>query len=204
MPRAATIAWQAARPVAAWSISQGRSPDCRDSAAFQSTENFMKHILLRLATLMLLGFGSLALSAPIDDSHALQGVKQGKGVFLIDFADPKKTAFYLDIIKGTHDGMLQQGVQPDFVIVYIGPTVRFLTTAPEDELALEHEDSLKSIARHVKELADMGVRHEVCAVATRVFKVNNATILPGMHLVGDGFISLIGWQTQGYKLVPLF
>ncbi|ODU00321.1 MAG: hypothetical protein ABS89_09155 [Thiobacillus sp. SCN 63-1177] len=120
----------------------------------------MKRTLIRLATLMLLAFSGFALASPINDSRALQGVEQGKGVFLIDFADPKKTAFYLDIIKGTHAGMLRQGVKPD--------------------------------------------RHEVCAVATRVFNVDNATILPGMQLVGDGFISLIGWQTQGYKLVPLF
>ncbi len=88
----------------------------------------MKRTLIRLAALMLLAFGGFALASPINDSHALQGVKQGKGVFLIDFADPKKTAFYLDIISGTHAGLKRQGVKPDFVIVYIGPTVRFLTT----------------------------------------------------------------------------
>lgn len=164
----------------------------------------MKRILASLATFALLAFSSPALSAPIDDSHALRGVKEGKGVFLIDFTDPKKTAFYLDIIKGTHAGLLRQGVKPDLVLVYIGPTVRFLTTAPEGELALEHDDSLKAIARHAQDLNELGVRHEVCAVATQVFKVDNATVLPSMHLVGDGFISLIGWQTQGYKLIPLF
>jgi hypothetical protein len=44
----------------------------------------------------------------------------------------------------------------------------------------------------------------VCAVATKVVGVDNQTILPEMKVVGDGFISLIGWQTQGYKLVPIF
>lgn len=156
------------------------------------------------ATLALLSFSSVASATPVaNDSHALQGVKQAKGVFLIDFTEPK-TAFYLDIIKGTHAGMPRQGVKPDFVIVYIGPTVKFLTTAPDGELALEHEGSLKAIARHAQYLNNPGVRHEVCAVATKVFNVDNATILPSMHLVGDGFISLINWQTQGYKLVPLF
>ncbi len=164
----------------------------------------MKTLFFRLTTLLLLVFGSLAAAAPINDSHALRGLKEGKGVFLIDFTDPGKTAFYLDVIKGTHAGMVRQGVKPNFVIVYIGPTVKFLTTKPDDELELEHGESLKAIARHAQDLTRLGVRHEVCAVATRVFKVDNASILPGMNLVGDGFISLIGWQTQGYKLVPLF
>ena len=164
----------------------------------------MKQLFIRLTTFLLLTFSGLATAAPINDSHALRGIKEGKGVFLIDFTDPRKTAFYLDIIKSTHAGMVRQGVKPNFVIVYIGPTVKFLTTKPDDELALEHDESLKAIARHAKDLKDLGVRHEVCAVATQVFKVDNATVLPSMHLVGDGFISLIGWQTQGYKLIPLF
>lgn len=164
----------------------------------------MKLFLIRLAALVLLSVSGIASAAPISDSHALRGVKVAKSVFLIDFTDPKKTAFYLDIIQGTHANLLRQGVKPHFVIVYIGPTVKFLTTRPDDELALEHDESLKAIARHANALSKLGVRHEVCAVATQVFKVDNATILPSMHLVGDGFVSLIGWQTQGYKLVPLF
>jgi intracellular sulfur oxidation DsrE/DsrF family protein len=149
-------------------------------------------------------FAVQAAPAPINDAAALQGVKEGKGVFLIDFSDPKKTAFYLEIIKGTHAGLARQGVKPNFVIVYIGPTVRFLSIAPDGEQELEQGDALKAIAEQVKELSQLGIRQEICAIATRVFKVPNETILPGLTLVGDGFISLIGWQTQGYKLIPLF
>jgi intracellular sulfur oxidation DsrE/DsrF family protein len=139
-----------------------------------------------------------------NDAAALRGVTEGKGIFLIDFNDPRKAAFYLSIIKETHGGMLRQGVRPDLIIVYIGPTVRFLTTRPDSALQLEHEDALESIAMLVKELAALGVRHEVCAIATRVMRIDDATLLPGLTLVADGFISLIGYQTQGYKLVPLF
>ncbi|MCG8427355.1 MAG: DsrE family protein [Chromatiales bacterium] len=140
----------------------------------------------------------------IDDSAALNGVTETKSVFLIDFTNPKKTAFYLDIIRGTHAGLVRQGVKPNMVLVFIGQTVKYLTTQPDDELALEFEDELASIAESVKALNKLGVRMEVCAVATKVFGVDNDTIHPGMDVVGDGFISLIGWQTQGHKLVPIF
>jgi len=141
---------------------------------------------------------------PINDAAALADLKVGKGVFLVDFTNPGKTAFYLDIIRGTDAGMRKQGVEPDFVLVFIGQTVAYLTTEPTDELALEYEEELKSIADSVAALHALGVRMEVCAAATRVFGVDNGTILPGMNVVGDGFISLIGWQNQGYKLVPIF
>ena len=140
----------------------------------------------------------------IDDSAALNGVKETSSVFLIDFTNPKKTAFYMDIILGTHEGLVRQGVKPDMVLVFIGETVKYLSTSPDDLLAMEYEDQLASIAESSRALKERGVRMEVCAVATRVFGVDNDTILPEMEVVGDGFISLIGWQTQGHKLVPIF
>lgn len=42
---------------------------------------------------------------------------------------------------------------------------------------------------------------EVCGAATKHFGVDNASIPEEMTVVGNGFISLIGWQTQGY--VPM-
>jgi intracellular sulfur oxidation DsrE/DsrF family protein len=140
----------------------------------------------------------------IDDSAALKGLDATKSVFLIDFTNPRKTAFYLDIIRGTHEGLVRQGVKPNMVLVFIGETVRYLSTKPDDELELEFGEELKSIANSAKALQQKGVRMEVCAIANRVFKVDNDTILPQMQVVGDGFISLIGWQTQGHKLVPIF
>ena len=169
----------------------------------------MKNVQKILAVLMFLA-GGLFVALPvqagktIDDSAALNGVKETRSVFLIDFTNPNKTAFYLDIIRGTHEGLVRQGVTPDMVLVFIGETVKYLSTRPDDLLAMEYEEQLASIADSSKALKKLGVRMEVCAVATRVFDVDNDTILPEMEVVGDGFISLIGWQTQGHKLVPIF
>lgn len=140
----------------------------------------------------------------VNDAAALRNVTEGKGIFLIDFNNPDKAAFYLSIIKESHAGLVRQGVPPDFIIVYIGPTVGYLTTKPDSRLEMDHEDALEVIADMVRQLHGLGVRQEVCAIATRVLKIDNKTLLPELTLVADGFISLIGWQTQGYKLVPLF
>jgi intracellular sulfur oxidation DsrE/DsrF family protein len=158
-----------------------------------------------LLLILLVATGGLVHAADrIDDSAALNGVKETKSVFLIDFTNPRKTAFYLDIIRGTHEGLVKQGVTPNMVLVFIGETVRYLSTEPDDLLAMESGDELASIAATAKDLKAKGVRMEVCAIANRVFKVKNETTLPEMDVVGDGFISLIGWQTQGHKLVPIF
>jgi intracellular sulfur oxidation DsrE/DsrF family protein len=160
------------------------------------------HLVLSLALLLL----TVAAGAEeqYSDAAALKGVEEGKGLFLVDITEPRKTALYLNIIEGTHAGMLRQGVKPDFIVVYIGPTVRFLTTKPDDLLEMEHGETLADIQQSVKDLAALGVRQEVCAIANRVFAIDNATLPPELTIVGDGFISLIGYQAQGYKLVPIY
>lgn len=140
----------------------------------------------------------------INDAIALNGIKAAKSVFLIDFTNPKKTAFYLDIIAGTHKGLIRQNVKSDMVLVFIGKTVQYLSNQPSDELELEYEKELASIQKSIQQFSKLGVRMEVCAVATKVFGVDNKTIPKEMNVIADGFISLIGWQTQGYKLVPIF
>jgi intracellular sulfur oxidation DsrE/DsrF family protein len=159
-----------------------------------------------LAGLILLLSGPLVHAGKlvINDQAALADLKTGKGVFLIDIGDASKLNFYLEVIQGTYKGMKGQGTEPDFVLVYIGPSVKYLTTSPAAETEQAAGGVLLEIESNVEALAALGVRQEICAVATRVFGIENNTILPGLTLVGDGFISLIGYQAQGYHLVPVF
>ena len=140
----------------------------------------------------------------INDRAALADLKTGKGVFLVDIGDARKLNFYLEVIQGTFRGMKSQGVEPDFVLVYIGPSVQYLTTSPSAEAEESAGGVLLEIESNIEKLASLGVKQEICAVATRVFGIDNVTLMPGLTLVGDGFISLIGYQAQGYHLVPVF
>ena len=164
-------------------------------------KNIKAFIVICILTIMTV---SSSFGKEINDSMALNGIKEAKSVFLIDFTDIKTTAFYLKIIQGTHKGFVKQGVKPKMVLVFIGKTVKFLSTKQDEAFEMENENELKSIQNSIKEFAKLGVRMEVCAVATDVFKVDNSTIPTQMNIIADGFISLIGWQTQGYKLVPIF
>ena len=140
----------------------------------------------------------------IDDSAALGTLKTGKAVFLVDIGDPVKLNFYLEIIQGTHKGMISQGVTPDFILVYIGPSVKYLTATPSAETEKLSGAVLMDIETNIEALARLGIRQEVCAVATRVFNIENKSVFPDLTLVADGFISLIGYQAQDYHLVPVF
>ena len=166
----------------------------------------MKQLILTSMKTILLLMMSYQLQAAnvTDDRSALADLSVGKGVFLIDIGDAKKLNFYLKIIQGTFQRMQKQNVKAQFVLVYIGPSVKYLTTSPSAEIEQSVGDILLDIESNVEKLSELGIRQEVCAVATDAFGIENDSLVKGLELVGDGFISLIGYQSQGYHLVPVF
>jgi intracellular sulfur oxidation DsrE/DsrF family protein len=167
----------------------------------------MKNIILKTLTTIFIVIAINTVHATettINDRTSLGDLKIGKGVFLVDIGDPKKLNFYLEVIQGTYKGMKAQGVEPDFILVYIGPSVKYLSNAPSSETEQEAAGILLEIESNVEALAELGIKQEICAVATRVFGIDNKTVFPDLTLVGDGFISLIGYQAQGYHLAPVF
>ena len=133
-----------------------------------------------------------AADAP-NDREALSGLKAARAVFDLRAPDRERLIFNLELIKETVEGMAAQRVKPQMVVTFRGPGVRLLT----------REQAADEIAPLIAELKGMGVRFEVCTVATRIFKVDKATILPDIVLVGNSLISLIGYQNRGYALVIL-
>ncbi len=166
-------------------------------------KNIIKKALSALLFIMTISTAHAAENV-INDSASLGKLKVGKGVFLVDIGDAKKLNFYLEVIQGSYKGMKAQGVEPDFIVVYIGPSVKYLSNETSNETEEEAGDILLEIESNVEALAELGIKQEVCAVATRVFGIDNKTVFPDLTLVGDGFISLIGYQAQGYHLVPVF
>lgn len=136
------------------------------------------------------------------DRAALQGVKSGKGIFDINVTEAEKLPLYLQVIKETHAGLKKQGVKPDLVVTFRGAAVRFVSSDRKNFTA-DAKEALDDSDKLIIDLAKQGVRFEACAVATRLFQVDNASILPAITVVGNTFISLIGYQAKGYGLIPI-
>lgn len=123
-----------------------------------------------------------------NDKVALAGETMGKLFFDINLDDADKLALYFDVIIQTYEGLEDQDVEPMFVIAFRGMAVTLIdATATETTKAL------------VTEIAALpNVRLEACSIATAIFGVDNATILPEINVVGNTFISALGFQSDGY------
>jgi intracellular sulfur oxidation DsrE/DsrF family protein len=142
----------------------------------------------------LLIFGTALGAGVPNDQEALKGLKDGKVIFDVRVPDAEKLTFNLELIKETFEGMRGQGVQPAMIVTFRGPTVKLLT----------REHAAEWNAPLIADLKKLGVRFEACAVATRIFKVDNASLIPEVALVGNVLTSLIGYQNKGYALIPVY
>ena len=136
---------------------------------------------------------------------SLQGVKHVNAVFDFRIGDPKSAALHLDVIHQTcKDKALQMGKKkPVFAVVFSGPSVKLLSTKREGVTA-DDAKVLDGIASMLAVMAKEGIRLEVCQIALKVLNVDPASVLPELHKVGNGYVSLIGYGAQGYSLVPVY
>ncbi|MEA3642220.1 MAG: DsrE family protein [Lamprobacter sp.] len=166
-------------------------------------------ITLGIALLGLASASSLALAAEEtrtkpDDSRALASLETGKVAWDINIGNPQKLSLYLKVMDETYEDLKRQGVEPEMVFTFRGPSLPLISTEHTD-VPLDQEPQYQAIAEQIKALqAKPNVHMEACSVAARLFKVAPSNLLPGIDFVGNTFVSQIGYQSKGFATIPIF
>lgn len=152
---------------------------------------------------LLLAAAPVAAAEKPADTQALKGVSAGKVVWDVSMANPEMLALYLSVVRETYDDLVRQKVKPEMVLAVHGVPVKYLVK-DRSALPFEIQPKVDEVVGHLEKLAALpGVRVEVCSVANRLMGVDNASILPAFHVVGNTWVSLIGYQAQGYAVIPV-
>ncbi len=166
----------------------------------------MKQIKSKLVKTIFLCFliSNLAYAEKPSDADALNDIHEGKVVWDVTVGNPKKLLLMLNVIEETYDDLVRQNVKPDMVFAFHGPVMKLITTeAPEFALDDEeaHEKVLELLTKFSKK---PGIKMESCSIAARLLNIDNDTIISEIKPVGNTFVSLIGYQKQGYALIPIY
>jgi len=166
------------------------------------TTNFsrLQHVLGTLALGIILACSTGVQAA--DDSAALAGIKEGKIAFDIHEGNPKLLLARLNIIDETRQSLIQQGVKPSFILAFRGPATKLVQT-DQDKIKPEDRELAAKVAAKIKEMSKApGVDgFEQCAVASRTQETKTELVLPEVRVVGNGFISLMAYQSRGYAYI---
>jgi intracellular sulfur oxidation DsrE/DsrF family protein len=161
----------------------------------------MSHLTLVVALLAAFVLGP-STSFAFDDSAALKGMTEGKIAFDITEGSGKPLLNRLNIIDETRRSLIQQGVNPHFVIAFRGPATK-LVQSETDKIAPEDREMARTIAAKIEAMSkESGVEAiEQCSVAAKEQGTNPEKVLPPIKVVGNGFISLMAYQAQGYAYI---
>ena len=142
---------------------------------------------------------------PGQQYEGLTGAKSTNSIFDVRTGNPKSAVIFLDLIHKTfQDASIRETAgKHDFIVVFIGPSVKLISTHREGFSAEENE-LLDRIAARVASMAKDGIKLEICLAAASLFGVDPASVLPQIKQVDNGWISLIGYQSRGYALVPAY
>jgi intracellular sulfur oxidation DsrE/DsrF family protein len=135
---------------------------------------------------------------------ALAGVKGLDAVFDYGQGSPTMTAVVFPAIKEVYEDKNVRALPapPRTVIVFHGPAVKLIST---DRKGFDKADlpALDKVAAMIRQFKKDGVKMEVCMYAVKVMGVDPATLMPEIDQVGNGFISVLGYQAQGYSVVSV-
>jgi intracellular sulfur oxidation DsrE/DsrF family protein len=138
-----------------------------------------------------------------EEYNAMKGIKSVKAVFDERDSNPKRAALNLRVIHQTYKELAAMKKNPVSVVVFIGPSVKLISKNREG-FPSEDQKSLDEIANTISAMSKDGINLEFCLLAAKLLNVDPASVLPEVKGVGNGWISMIGYQAQGYSLVPVY
>lgn len=133
---------------------------------------------------------------------SLEGLDTFRGIIDLSHGEPGTVLRYLQLIAQMDDDLKAMGMPRHIVIGMRGGSVRYLRSERDK---IPHADQIvaEEIARAVAELDARNIRIEACKVAMDRFEVPVDGVLDPVNVVENTFITLIGFQQQGYGLVAI-
>lgn len=145
---------------------------------------------------------SLAAAEPNND-RALEGVENGDVIWDITLSKPSQLAGQMNVIRQTYRDLEEHGIEPRMVLAFHGRNVHFLTEDLES-VPLEELDQVEQFNENLDKLLALdGVRAEACSIATQVYGADADAIRDEVNLVGNTYISNIGYTQKGYSIIGI-
>lgn len=168
----------------------------------QNYRKYIRYFSVLAAALMVLAL--TAVPATSGEYAALEGIDGVKVVFDVSLGSPATANAVFGAVTGlyTDESVRALPNPPKVALVFYGPAVKLISTNREGFEASDLE-ALDTFTNTIRKMKEDGVTLEVCDYALKVMGVDPATILPEVDHVGNGFISVAGYQAQGYASISI-
>ena len=137
-----------------------------------------------------------------NNGNALTGIKNAKVYFDVNVGEPEKLLTRLQLIESTYNQLAASGLSPRIVVGIRGKASNFFTR--DDGYVLNDDVPVKKkIGSSIEQFKALGFQLEQCAIAAGMQNIPTGDFLPQLEIVTNGYVSMIGYQSQGYAFVPM-
>ncbi|MDF1555060.1 MAG: DsrE family protein [Deferrisomatales bacterium] len=135
---------------------------------------------------------------------ALKGVQGFDAVYEVTQGNPKVANVVFWAVKDSYAGPEVKSLSkaPNIVVVFHGPAVKLISSDKALFNGAEWAE-VETFQETLRQMKKDGVRMEVCLYAAKVMGVDASTIIPEVDHVDNGFVSVVGYQMQGYAVVRI-
>lgn len=142
---------------------------------------------------------------PAGEYKSLKGADSADTIFDFRESNPASALAHLSL---AHNVFRDQAIRniskdPDFVVVFMGGAVKMLSSN-RSAFTDKQRKTLERMDNVISEMVKDGITLEVCLFAVDSLGVDPESISPEIERVPNGWISSIGYQANGYALVPVF
>lgn len=151
--------------------------------------------------------GMLVSAAPAsagDYEDALKDVTQVKAVFDYSQKSAKVSNILVWPIQNVYEDETVRSLPnpPMVAVVFHGPAVKLLSTDPAHHEGQDPAE-VKKFQDALAQMKADGVKLEVCSYALKVTNVDPDSVIDAVTKVPNGFVSVVGYQAQGYEVVRI-
>lgn len=162
----------------------------------------MKTLFASFSLILALAPGLVLADKPTD-SRAIAGMQTGQILWDVTLANPQGLISRLNVIEETHQDMIRQGLKPKMVFAFRGGAAGLIGRDTE-KLDIERAAEVRMLHDRIAQIQQLdGVHMEACSIATRRFNLGQEDLLPGITLVGNTFLSIMGYENQGYATIQI-
>jgi intracellular sulfur oxidation DsrE/DsrF family protein len=145
---------------------------------------------------------TMAFAAQFNNEKALKGLSSVKIVCDVNVGDPDLLLTRMYFLDTTYSQLLDFGVKPIIVVAFRGKASLFITKN-DKYIKAEHRKQRLEMKDWLEHFSELGFTIEQCYIAAKSYKIDTKDFLPQVNIVANGYISLIGYQSQGYAFLPM-
>lgn len=166
-----------------------------------------KNLPLKLMVILIM---SLLMALYVSSSFAGEydnALKEVEGIDVVFDVSSENPAFANIVFWAVGDTYKNEAVnslqeKPQVAVVFHGKIVKLISS---DRTGFDEKENaeIDKFQATLRQMAKEGVKLEVCLYAAKVLGVDPASIMPEIDQVGNGFISVAGYQAQGYSVIRI-